>query len=69
MWRPLATFNLRRGDHRRALRDVLRRGTLHLCARDSLNTLTGHLEGVNLAIDITPADRVFIELTLKGQPD
>ncbi len=63
--KPLATFNLANRDHRRALADVLARGTLHLCAIDSLDPRTGALVGAKLAVDIGLGDRLAIEMAIE----
>jgi len=60
---PVAKFNLRRRKHRMALRDVLSRGTLHVCAAESVAP-DGWLEGRKLAVDVREADRFMIRAAL-----
>jgi hypothetical protein len=63
--RPLVTFNLARDTHRRALRDALARGTIHICAAESVNMQTGMIDGAKIALDLGLADRVAIEMALR----
>jgi hypothetical protein len=62
--RPLATFDLRRGTHRQALRDALAGGTIHLCAIESLNADTGMLIGQKIALALEAVDRLIIATAL-----
>jgi hypothetical protein len=58
---PLARFDLRQRTHRLALRDVVDRGTLHVCAAE---TVTDGMVGGGLAVDVRQMDIVMIEVAL-----
>jgi len=58
-----AVFDLHNEQHRRAITDVLERGTL--CIRAAESVRDGWIEGRGLAIDVRPADRWMLELALE----